>query len=65
MLKARESVRTLKEYHPPLGNREGLRLDFNENTAGCSPRVLRTPATIDGEDLARYPVRDKGEQVSS
>ncbi len=26
MLKARESVRTLKEYHPPLGNREGLRL---------------------------------------
>ena len=23
MLKARESVRTLKEYHPPLGNREG------------------------------------------
>lgn len=63
MLKARESVRTLKEYHPPLGNREGLRLDFNENTAGCSPRVLERLRQIDGEDLARYPVRDKGEQV--
>ena len=61
MVKARESVRTLKEYHPPLGNREGLRLDFNENTAGCSPRVLERMRQIDGEDLARYPVRDKGE----
>ena len=61
MLKARESVRTLKEYHPPLGNREGLRLDFNENTAGCSPRVLECLRQIDGENLARYPVRDTGE----
>ena len=50
MLKARESVRTLKEYHPPLGNREGLRLDFNENTVGCSPRVLERLRQLDGED---------------
>jgi histidinol-phosphate aminotransferase len=63
MLKARESVRTLKEYHPPLGNRDGLRLDFNENTAGCSPRVLERLRTLTGEDFARYPVREKGEQV--
>ncbi len=63
MLKARESVRTLKEYHPPLGNREGLRLDFNENTSGCSPGVLERLRQIDGEDLARYPVRDNGEQA--
>ncbi|HET8826445.1 MAG TPA: histidinol-phosphate transaminase [Terriglobales bacterium] len=61
MLKARESVRTLKEYHPPLGDREGLRLDFNENTAGCSPRVLERLREIDGENLARYPVRGTGE----
>jgi histidinol-phosphate aminotransferase len=58
-------VRTLKEYHPPLGNREGLRLDFNENTAGCSPRVLERLRQINGEDLARYPVRDKGEQAAA
>jgi histidinol-phosphate aminotransferase len=63
VLKARESIRTLKEYHPPLGNREGLRLDFNENTAGCSPRVLERLRQIDGDDLARYPVRDTGEQA--
>jgi histidinol-phosphate aminotransferase len=63
MLKAREAVRTLKEYHPPLGNREGLRLDFNENTAGCSPRVLERLRQLDGETLARYPQREKGEQA--
>lgn len=63
MLKARESVRTLKEYHPPLGNREGLRLDFNENTVGCSPRVLERLRSLTGEDLARYPVRDVGERA--
>src|SRR5581483_11333809 len=63
MLKAREAVRNLKEYHPPLGDREGLRLDFNENTAGCSPRVLQRLRSLDAETLARYPVRDPGEQA--
>lgn len=63
MLKAREAVRTLKEYHPPLGNRQGLRLDFNENTAGCSPRVLQTLRELDGETLARYPVREPVERA--
>ena len=62
MLKAREAVRTLMEYHPPLGNREGLRLDFNENTAGCSPRVLAKLRQLDGETLARYPVREPAER---
>ena len=36
----------MKEYHPPLGGRDGLRLDFNENTLACSPRVM--------EVLAKY-----------
>jgi histidinol-phosphate aminotransferase len=63
VLRAREAVRTLKEYHPPLGNREGLRLDFNENTAGCSPRVLHTLRKLDGEALARYPVREPAERA--
>src|SRR5256714_4506010 len=62
MLRAREAVRTWKEYHPPLGNREGLRLDFNENTAGCSPRVLEKLRRLDGEALARYPVREPAER---
>jgi histidinol-phosphate aminotransferase len=29
----------MKEYHPPLGSRDLLRLDFNENTLACSPKV--------------------------
>ena len=63
MLKPRDAIRSLKEYHPPLGNREGLRLDFNENTAGCSPQVLERLRQLDGETLARYPVRETGEAV--
>ena len=57
MLRAREAVRNLPTYHPPLGGRTGLRLDFNENTTGCSPRVLERLRRIDFEDLARYPER--------
>src|SRR3984893_13258661 len=63
MLKAREAGRTLKEYHPPLGNREGLRLDFNENTAGCSRRVLQKVRELHGDSLARYPVREPAERA--
>ena len=63
MLKARAAVQSLKSYHPPLGNRDGLRLDFNENTVGCSPRVLERLRHLDGELLARYPEREPGEWV--
>ena len=35
----RQRVRAMKEYHPPLGKRDLLRLDFNENTFDCSPKV--------------------------
>jgi histidinol-phosphate aminotransferase len=63
VLKAREAVRTLKEYHPPVGDRGGLRLDFNENTVGCSPRVLQKLHELSGDSLARYPVREPGEQA--
>src|ERR1035438_6182550 len=63
MLKAREPVHQLKSYHPPLGNRQGLRLDFNENTVGFSPQVLARLRQWDGEQLARYPERDPLEAV--
>jgi histidinol-phosphate aminotransferase len=63
MLKARDAVRNLKEYHPPLGNREGLRLDFNENTVGCSPRVLKKLRDLGGEEMARYPQREPSEAI--
>jgi histidinol-phosphate aminotransferase len=63
MLSARRIVQQLKEYHPPLSRREGLRLDFNENTAGCSPRVLQRLTHITAEDLARYPERQPIEDM--
>src|SRR6202008_265647 len=37
---------------------QGLRLDFNENTVGCSPRVLARVRDLTAEDLARYPERE-------
>lgn len=52
------TVRRMKEYHPPLGDRSGVRLDFNENTFGCSPRVLEALGRISRGDLTRYPERE-------
>ncbi|ACO32487.1 MULTISPECIES: histidinol-phosphate transaminase [Acidobacterium] len=56
-LEPRAGVLRMKEYHPPLGDRSGLRLDFNENTLACSPRVREALAAITGADLTRYPER--------
>lgn len=61
MLKPRPAVLQMKEYHPPLGGRVGMRLDFNENTAGCSPRVRQALAELTPDDLARYPEREPAE----
>ena len=58
MLEARAAVKNLHAYRPPLAGREGLRLDFNESTIGCSPRVLARLRSLDGEALARYPERE-------
>jgi len=58
MLSPREAVRTLPSYHPPLAGRDGLRLDFNENTVGCSPRVLARLRQLGPEQLASYPERE-------
>jgi histidinol-phosphate aminotransferase len=58
MLSPREAVRTLPSYHPPLAGRDGLRLDFNENTVGCSPRVLERLRQLSPEQLASYPERE-------
>ena len=62
-LRARRTVENLKEYHPPLGDRDGLRLDFNENVDGCSPRVLQTLHSITAETLNKYPEREPGERI--
>ena len=58
MLRARQAIQKLREYRPPLGNRLGLRMDFNENTLGASPRVLQCLRELTLEQLARYPERE-------
>lgn len=41
MPEPRDAVRRMAPYSPPSAGREGkLRLDFNENTVGCSPAVI-------------------------
>ncbi len=56
-LRPREAVLKMAPYSPPTAGRAArLRLDFNENTVGCSPRViefLRHSLKADG--LAVYP----------
>jgi histidinol-phosphate aminotransferase len=54
----RARVLAMKEYHPPLGSRDALRLDFNENTVACSPRVREVLARISAGSLTRYPERE-------
>ncbi|MDQ6665047.1 MAG: histidinol-phosphate transaminase [Acidobacteriota bacterium] len=54
-------------YSPPTGNRiEKLRLDFNENTVGCSPRVTQfLKDGITPERLAVYPSYSETKQTLS
>ena len=63
MLRARLAATGLPIYRPPLGGRKGLRLDFNENTSGCSPRVLERVRSITADEIARYPEREPVEAI--
>ncbi len=41
-IKPRDAVLRMAPYSPPTGERLGkLRMDFNENTVGCSPRIAQ------------------------
>jgi histidinol-phosphate aminotransferase len=64
MLKARKCVREMREYHSPLSSPAiNLRLDMNESTTGCSPRVLAKLNSMDARTLAQYPRREAGEKL--
>ena len=56
-------IQAMKEYHPPLGSRDLLRLDFNENTLACSPKVREVLGSISAGELTRYPEREPVEGV--
>jgi len=52
----RKAVLGLAPYNAPEeGRAKKLRLDFNENTVGCSPAVLRALSRMTPEEMAIYP----------
>jgi histidinol-phosphate aminotransferase len=65
MLKPRANIERMPSYHSPSGERVALNLDLNENTGGCSPRVLRRLSALTTADIASYPDREAGERVAA
>src|ERR1700685_305140 len=56
-IRPREAVLKMAPYSPPTAGRaDQLRLDFNEHTVGCSPRVIEfLRQSLDAGSLAVYP----------
>lgn len=56
-LQPRKAILKMAPYKPPAEGRSGkIRLDFNENTVGCSSKVLAfLKANLERETLAVYP----------
>ena len=66
MIRPRPAIEILKKYSPPQEGRGGkMRLDFNENTVGCPPQVIRAlRRALDPEMMTRYPEYDEGRRRS-
>ncbi len=55
-MKPTKAVREMRPYSPPTASRRGkVRLDFNENSIGCSPKVLDALRKVSAADLSTYP----------
>jgi histidinol-phosphate aminotransferase len=55
----RRAVEKMRAYHPPLeGRTDKLRLDFNENPIGCSPKVRRALAKLSAATISSYPEQE-------
>ncbi|HLY63183.1 MAG TPA: histidinol-phosphate transaminase [Terriglobia bacterium] len=65
MIRPRKAIERLQKYRPPLEGRGGkLRLDFNENTVGCAPEVIRALRRgLSAEGLTRYPEYDEARTI--
>ncbi|HLJ22731.1 MAG TPA: histidinol-phosphate transaminase [Candidatus Acidoferrales bacterium] len=56
MIPIRKAVLGLAPYNAPKEGRAAkLRLDFNENTVGCSPAVVRALSRMTPKEMAIYP----------
>ena len=55
----RSAVARMRPYRPPLeGRDEKLRLDFNENTLGCSPKVREAIRNLTSAAVSMYPEQE-------
>jgi histidinol-phosphate aminotransferase len=55
-LPVRKAILNRRTYEAPAeGRSDKLRLDFNENTSGCSPAVRRALAQLTTKQVAMYP----------
>ena len=55
----RKAVARMRPYHPPLEGRDGkLRLDFNENTIGCSPKARQAIRNLASATVSMYPEQE-------
>lgn len=63
MLKVREIVGSIPEIPQLTSGRSGICLDLNENTAGCSPRVLAKLRSLTAAQISSYPERAAVETV--
>lgn len=55
-LPVRQAILKRKTYEAPAEGRAGkIRLDFNENTVGCGPAVLRALSKLTAQQFAMYP----------
>jgi len=55
-LPVRDAILKRRTYEAPAEGRENkIRLDFNENTAGCGPAVLRAVAKLTPQQFGMYP----------
>ena len=55
-LPVRQAILNRRTYEAPAEGRSNkLRLDFNENTSGCSPAVRRALAQLTVKQIAMYP----------
>jgi len=55
----RAAVEKMRAYNPPLeGRTKKLRLDFNENPIGCSPKVRQALARLTSAEICSYPEQE-------
>lgn len=56
MIEPKAHIKKLESYNPPLeGRKDKLRLDFNENTVGPSPKVIKAIKNVLKETISAYP----------